>query len=110
MADAYLAISEIANDQYMTERLNAAATQQWHLDAIDLGSYGNNPYNVTQWVADNRYLWASSPTWGEKWEYALAAHPDEPDYEPGKDPAVITDADILATVQELAGSPALAGP
>jgi hypothetical protein len=104
MADTYLAISQIANDQYMTERMNSAATQQWHLESVDLGQYGNNPYNVTMWVKDNRYLWASSPSWGEKWDYALASHPDQPDYEPGKDAAVITDADILAAVQQLAGT------
>jgi hypothetical protein len=97
MADAYLAISEIANDEHMTERLNAAVTQQQHLEAIDLGKYATSPYNLTAWVA--------SPGWGGAWESALAAHPPdaEPDYEPGKDPAVITDGMILATVQALGG-------
>jgi hypothetical protein len=104
MADAYLAISEIANDPNMTERLNAAATQQQHLGAIDLGKYATNPYNLTAWVHDYRYLWASSPGWGAAWDSALAGHPDEPDYEPGKDPAVITDGMILSTVQAL-GTP-----
>jgi hypothetical protein len=104
MADAYLAISEVANDQYMTERLNAAVTQQQHLGAIDLGKYESSPYNLTAWVHDYRYLWASSPDWGAAWDSARAAHPDDPDYEPGKDPAVITDGMILATVQAL-GAP-----
>jgi hypothetical protein len=105
MADAYLAISEIANDEHMTERLNAAVTQQQHLEAIDLGKYATSPYNLTAWVHDYRYLWAASPGWGGAWESALAAHPPdaEPDYEPGKDPAVITDGMILATVQALGG-------
>jgi hypothetical protein len=101
MADAYLAISEIANDEHLVERLNAAVTQQQHLGSIDLGKYATSPYNLTAWVHDYRYLWASSPDWGAAWESALAAHPDEPDYEPGKDPAVITDGMILATVQAL---------
>jgi hypothetical protein len=108
MADAYLAISEVANDPNMTERLNAATTQQWYLGSIDLGSDGNNPFNVTQWVKDRRYVWASSPGWGAAWDSALAAHPDDPDYEPGKDPAVITDGMILSTVQQLGGTPGAA--
>jgi hypothetical protein len=103
MADAYLAISEVANDQYMTERMNAATTQQNHLGSIDLGTYESSPYNLTAWVHDYRYLWASSPGWGAAWDSALAGHPDDPDYEPGKDPAVITDGMILATVQQLGG-------
>jgi hypothetical protein len=105
MADAYLAISEVANDPNMGERMNAATTQQEYLGSIDIGQYGNNPYNVTQWVHDNRYVWASSPGWGAAWDYAVASHPDEPDYEPGKDPAVITDGMILSAVQKLGGTP-----
>jgi hypothetical protein len=104
MADAYLAISEVANDPSMTERLNAAVTQQQHLGSIDLGQYESSPYNLTAWVHDYRYLWAASPGWGAAWDSALAGHPDEPDYEPGRDPAVITDGMILSTVQALAGS------
>jgi hypothetical protein len=109
MADLYLAISDIANDQYMTERMNAATTQQWYLGSVDLGTYGNNPYNVTMWVKDNRYVWASSPGWGAAWDSALAGHPDDPEYQPGKDPAVITDGMILSTVQALAGTGELVG-
>lgn len=95
MTDSYLGIASIANDLDMNERMRAAATQQVHLGEVSLIA------DPVAWVASNRYLWASSPTWAEKWDYALAAHPDEPDYEPGKDPAVITDDDILATVQAL---------
>lgn len=105
MTDSYLAISAIANDEWMQERMNACATQQAHLgDAPGVLSVGN-PGDPLLWVQNNRYLWASSPSWGEKWDYALAANPDDSGYEPGKDTAVITDADILATVQHLAGAP-----
>src|SRR4051812_18270075 len=104
MADAYLAISEVANDLFMAERMNAAVTQQQHLGSIDLGKYESSPYNLTAWVYDYRYLWASSPGWGEKWTYALNSHLDDPDYQPGRDEAVITDGDILATVQKLGGA------
>ena len=92
--DAYLVISAIANDQYMTERLRACAVQQEHAGNVVME-------DPLQWVADNRYLWAASPTWGEKWAYALQTNWADPDYKPGRDPAVITDADILATVQAL---------
>lgn len=93
MADAYLAISQIATDQFMNDRVRACAAQQQVPDPAT-------------WTLANQYTWAASPSWGEKWEYALAAHPDDgdpdtPAYEPGADPAVITDADILATVQAL---------
>jgi len=98
MADAYLAISEIANDNFMRERMNAAAVQQEQLGAAHLQP------DPLAWVMNERYLWASSPGWGEAWDYALAAHPDDPDYEPGKDAAVITDSMILAAVQELGGT------
>jgi hypothetical protein len=101
MADSYLSIAAIAGDQFMTERMNAATTQQWYLGNVDLGANGNNPFNVLQWVTDQRYVWAASPGWGAAWDSALAGHPDEPDYEPGKDAGVVTDGMILATVQAL---------
>jgi hypothetical protein len=98
MSDSYMAISMVANDLYMRERVTAAATQQAHL--------GNAPAitDPQVWVAENRYVWASSPSWGAKWDYARQTHWDDPDYQPGRDPGVITDADILSTVQEL-GNP-----
>lgn len=98
MADSYLSISEIANDNWMQERMVAAATQQSRLHASTILP---TPY---AWVQDNRYVWASSPDWGAAWDSALAAHPDDPDYEPGRDPAVITDGMILSTVQMLGGT------
>ena len=96
MADTYLSISMIATDGFMTERMRSCAAQQAHEGLLELTT------TVEAWVYENRYTWASSPTWGEKWDYALATHPDDPEYHAGADPAVITDADILATVQALA--------
>src|SRR3954464_5319202 len=103
--DSYLSISEIATDQWMRERMTAAATQQSHLGNAPLIQPG-----VFQWVENNRYVWASSPGWGAAWDSALAAHPPEtePDYEPGRDPGVITDGMILATVQQLGNVSAVA--
>jgi hypothetical protein len=97
MADSYLSISEIATDDTMRERMRAGATQQSYL-----GSAPEITDPLT-WVDLNRYVWAASPGWGAAWDSALAGHPDDPAYEPGADPAVITDGMILATVQALGG-------
>jgi hypothetical protein len=105
MSDPYLAIAAIANDEHMIERLRACATQQAHLGGTSLVINGPGGSDPVDWVGMNRYLWAASPSWGEKWQYALDSNPDDPNYEPGKDTAVITDADILATVQGLTGLP-----
>jgi hypothetical protein len=96
MADSYLSIAAIAGDEFMRERMMAASTQQSYLGSAPL----IQP-TVFQWVDNNRYVWAASPGWGAAWDSALAAHPDDPAYEPGRDQAVITDGMILATVQEL---------
>jgi hypothetical protein len=93
MADAYLTISEIAMDQNMVNRVTACAAQQ-----KAVGAPIEFPPN---WALENRFTWASSPSWGEKYDYAKATH-EEPGYAPGADPAVITDGDILATVQAMA--------
>lgn len=87
--DSYLSIAAIAGDPWMLERIRACAAQQQIPE-------------VETWSYDLRYAWASSPSWGEKWDYALAVHPEE-EYQPGKDAAVITDGDVLATVQALKG-------
>ena len=103
MTDSYLSIAAIANDEFMRERMIACVTQQQQLGSINVGLPNTAaPYNAQAWVEANSYVWASSPSWGEKWDYALAANPDS---EPGKDSAVITDGDILATVQHLLGVP-----
>jgi hypothetical protein len=58
-----------------------------------------------RWTYDNRRTWAASPDWDAAWEYARNTHPDEPDYDPGKDEAVITDNQILAQVQSMTPTP-----
>jgi hypothetical protein len=96
MPDPYLAIAAIAQDQYMNQRMQACVTQEAYQGHIPLGVN-----DAPQWVTANAYVWASSPSWGAKWASALALHESEPEYEPGKDEAVITDGDILSTVQAL---------
>jgi len=100
MADSYLTISLIAADASMQQRVTSCAAQQGVKD---------DPY---RWAADRRYEWAASPGWAEAWDYALATHPadpeapaEQPPYSPGADPAVITDAQILAAVQPMAQAP-----
>jgi PKD repeat protein len=105
MADSYLSIAAIADDEFITGRMAAAATQQQHLGSVDIGAqWGVAPGSAVSWVTDNRYLWASSPGWGAAWDSALVANSD-PSYEPGKDTAVITDEMILSAVQTLAPPP-----
>jgi hypothetical protein len=105
MTDTYLTISEIAGNSAMHQRMQACVTQQSHLGNLP------NVDNVASWVGVNSYLWASSPGWAEKWDYATATHPaqdppETPPYDPGRDDTVITDPDILSTVQALGGAPA----
>lgn len=57
------------------------------------------------WAATNARMWAASPGWDAAWESALASHPDDPEYDPGTDEAVITDAMILSQVQSMATQP-----
>ena len=88
MADTYLAISAIANDAHMQERVRACYAQQ---------TEGSDPVN---WAWTNRYDWASAPGWGEAWDSALASGVEEP----GKDPAVISDDQVLSQVQSMLGA------
>lgn len=90
MEDSYLSISAIANDEFMQERMKACATQQSELGSVFIGE-------PLAWVVNNRYIWASSPGWGAAWDSALAGGNEAP----GKDTSVITDEDILSTVQHL---------
>jgi hypothetical protein len=95
VADSYLTISTIANDSWMQERLRACATQQAHLG----GAPGIT--DPVAWTIDNRYLWAASPGWAEQWDSGVVAHAGDIGYQPGRDAAVITDGNILSTVQSL---------
>jgi len=83
MADSYLAISQIAADPHMAERVRSCYAQQT----------GDDP---VQWTFDNRYQWVG-PGWGSAWESALANGIEEP----GLDPSVISDEQILSQVQSM---------
>lgn len=83
---SYWDISSMALDNDLTQREAACAAQE-----IDTP-------NPTTWALDNGLKLAASPGWAEAWASALAA--GTPD--PGRDPAVITDGEILSAVQALA--------
>jgi hypothetical protein len=53
------------------------------------------------WQFEHRWKLASSPGWDSAWDSALAAHPDDPEYDPGEDNGVVTDGMILSAVQGL---------
>lgn len=53
------------------------------------------------WQDQHRWKLAAQPGWDAAWDSALAAHPDDPDYDPGSDEGVITDGMILSAVQGL---------
>ena len=94
----YLTQSDIANDRSMQARVTLAAAEQGCADA------GIRP---EVWSSDWRFVWASAPGWDDAWESALAGGIPEP----GADPAVITDGQILSQVQSMMpfhyiGSPA----
>lgn len=52
-----------------------------------------------EWPIVHAWGLAVQPGWSAAWESALAAHPDDPDYQPGRDESVITDGMILSAVQ-----------
>ena len=97
----YLTQSDIASDMYMVQRVAQCATGEGCVQAgID----------ADLWAHDWRRVWASAPGWDIAWESALASHPPvdtppgemaPPKYQPGADPAVITDGEILAQVQSM---------
>jgi hypothetical protein len=81
---SYLTISNIAADQTMRQRVAACAAQE--------GVTGPEG-----WAQQNSLTWAAAPGWADAWEYAVAAD----NQDPGADPAVITDAQILSQVQSM---------
>lgn len=84
----YLTIATIADSFGMQRRVAAAAAQEGAAtDGVD----------PTTWATEWRLVWASAPGWAEAWESAEAG--DVPD--PGTDPAVITDGQILGQVQTM---------
>lgn len=85
---SYLTIAILKQDPWIRDRVTACLAVEGH------------PSPET-WVMEHAWALAAQPGWASAWESALAANPDAPDYEPGRDQAVITDAQILSAVQSL---------
>jgi hypothetical protein len=81
---AYWDIAQMSADIDLTSRVAASAAQEGIPD----------PRN---WAGDNMLLVAASPGWSDAWASAVASGNEFP----GRDPAVITDGQILSAVQAL---------
>jgi hypothetical protein len=84
---SYWDIAQMSADLDLTSRVAACAAQEG----------ADNP---RQWAADNMLTVAAAPGWGEAWASAIAGGNEFP----GRDPAVITDPQILAEVQAELGA------
>jgi hypothetical protein len=84
----YLTVAAMVKNLSLIEREYAAVAKE-----------GIDPPEV--WQDEHRWKLAASPGWDAAWDSALAAHPDDPDYDPGADQGVITDGMILSAVQGL---------
>jgi hypothetical protein len=78
----YWDISQMASDPELTSRVAACAAQEGRPEP-------------RQWAADHMLVLASSPGWDAAWASAVASGNETP----GRDPAVITDEQILSAVQ-----------
>lgn len=90
---SYLTQNEIASSRGMLDRVAQAAAQE------------NVASDPDRWTYENRRDWAAAPGWDAAWESYRAAHPDEPDLDPGLDEGVVTDGMILSQVQAMAAPP-----
>lgn len=89
----YLIQTDIAGNPAMVSRVAQATVSE-----------ANVPDNPDAWANMNARRWAAAPGWDDAWASALASHPDDPDYDPGRDEAVITDGMILSQVQSMLGT------
>lgn len=83
---SYTSQAQLSVDSLFIERIAASA-------AVEV-PHTHQPY---KWATDNIWWIAASPGFADAYEYALLnGNP-----EPGKDPSVITDSQILSAVQAL---------
>lgn len=100
---SYLTQDAISANPAMQHRVAQCATGEGvgtnpePSDPLNMGQ----PMDPDRWTFDNRRKWAASPGWDDAWEYALNVHSADEDYDPGTDPACITDGQILAQVQSM---------
>lgn len=99
---SYTTQNKIASSAAMQGRVAACAAEQQTLHPdLTIG-------DPDLWTWNERRYWAAAPGWSLAWEYAENTHeppgpqdPPQPPYDPGADPAVITDDMILAEVQRM---------
>ena len=84
---AYFDLALLAQDWDFTQRIAAAAT-----DEIDLG----DAHPLT-WAGEHQWEIASAPGFSDAYASAIAGEVPNP----GRDPAVITDGQLLAAIQAL---------
>jgi hypothetical protein len=84
----YSTVFAVSQDQALKDRCAAAAAEQ----GVPAGE-------EQHWVYTHALRLAAQPGWAAAWESALAN--DKPN--PGSDPAVISDEQILRAVQDLLG-------
>lgn len=85
---SYLTQSIIADDPYMRLRVASAAAQE------GVALTGIEP---DAWTVEWRRVWSTAPGWDAAWESAQAGGVADP----GSDPAVVTDAQILSQIQTM---------
>ena len=93
---SYASIAQAAVSGSLRYRIAACIAQE--------GGAGDTLQTSALGCAD-QIMWqcCAEPGWGEAWESALVAEPPNPD--PGNDPAVISDSQILAAVQKHLAAP-----
>lgn len=84
----YWDIADMSNNSQLQSRVAACAAQEQDQDGW-------------AWTGANMLKVCASPGWADAWASAKAAGNPEP----GKDPAVITDGQILSAVQAEVGTP-----
>ena len=85
---AYFDISLLSADNDFIMRTRACAATENIADPV-------------QWSTDHQWQMAATPSFGDKYSYAI----ETGIVNPGRDPAVISDADILSAVQALNAPP-----
>jgi len=85
---SYLTVATIRQDPWIRDRVAACVAVEGSGSPED-------------WAMGHAWELAAQPGWADAWESAQATHHGEPEYVPGADESVITDAMILSAVQSL---------
>lgn len=81
---SYISVANMAEDTALRRRITACVATQ-------------DESEPETWAMVHRWELAAQPGWAEKWDAAQAGDIANP----GADPSVITDADILSAVQAI---------